>query len=163
MLYKNFLLTFMCICYAIPIFYVYCHYNCNNSVSNIICNENFKNIILLCMVFMGWWTLLYELERDDNISTIFIVLLLGCLYGLILYNETHIIHYVFAYGVFILILGFMINHCVLTQCNTILSLFLIINIAILFTIIIKIEENIFYSEVFYIFIFAMYYVFLHFL
>jgi hypothetical protein len=111
----------------------------------------------------GGGALLYELERDDNISTIFIVLLLGCLYGLILYNETHIIHYVFAYGVFILILGFMINHCVLTQCNTILSLFLIINIAILFTIIIKIEENIFYSEVFYILIFAMYYVFLHFI
>jgi hypothetical protein len=53
MLYKNFLLLFMLICYAIPIYYVYYHYNCNNSVSNIICNEDYKNVILFFMMLMG--------------------------------------------------------------------------------------------------------------
>jgi hypothetical protein len=163
MLYKDFLLCFMCICYAIPIYYVYYYYNCNNSVSNIICNENSKNIILFFMILMGYGTLLYELERSDLLSTIFISLLLVCLYGLILFNESNIIHYVFAYGVFMLILGFMLNHCIMTQCNFMLTIFLIINIVLLFTIIIKINENIFYSEVFYILIFAIYYIFLHFI
>ena len=62
---KHVLLSFMILCYLLPISYVYYNYSSNNSVSNIICNENCKKYVLFFMIFMGIGTILYELERND--------------------------------------------------------------------------------------------------
>ncbi len=113
---------------------------------------------------MGIGTLLYEYERNDLISQIIICILLISLYGLIFINETHKIHYFFAFLVFIAILGFMIRHCYLTNCHSILLLSLYFEIVTLLIIVIDIykNENIFYSEIFYILNFAFFYLYLYF-
>uniref|UniRef100_A0A6C0I153 Uncharacterized protein n=1 Tax=viral metagenome TaxID=1070528 RepID=A0A6C0I153_9ZZZZ len=160
---KNVLLIIMIFCYLLPIYYVYYNYNSNNSVSNIICDDNCKNYILFFMFLMGIATLLYEVERNDNYSQILICILLIGIYGLINVNETHIIHYIFAFLVFMAILLFMIRHCYLTNCDSILSFSLFLEIVALFHIIININENIFYGEIFYILNFAFYYLYLHFI
>ena len=161
---KNFLLSFMLFSYLLPILFVYYNYNSNNSLSNIICNNNCKNYILFFMFLMGSATLLYEYERNDLVSQIIICILLIGLYGLIYINETHKIHYFFAFLVFIAILVFMIRHCYLTNCQSILILSLYFEIVALLIIVIDINKNnnIFYSEIFYILNFAFFYLYLHF-
>ena len=163
MLNKDYFLLFMICCYLTPIILVYYYYNSNSSVSNIICNDDCKNIILFFMILMGGGTLLYELERNDNISTFLICLLLIGLYGLICINENNNIHYMFAFLVFVTILSFMIWHFYNKHCNHILLTSLLLEILTIFFIITNIEKNIFFGEVFYILNFAFYYLYLHFI
>ena len=160
---KNILLFIMIFFYLLPIYYVYLNYNSNKSVSNIICDDNCKNYILFFMVFMGIFTLLYELERNDNYSILLVGILLIGIYGLICVNETNTIHYVFAILVFIVILLFMFWHCYLTDCNIILLFSLFLEIFILLIIIMNIFGDIFYAEIIYILNFAFYYLSLHFI
>jgi len=160
---KNLLLSFMLLCYLSPILMVYYNYTSNNSVSNIICNNNCKHYILFFMFLMGIGTMLYELERNDMCSRIFMFLLLIGIYGVIYVNETNTIHYYFAFAVFISILFFMVRQCYLTNCDTILLSSLYLEILTLFFIIKNINENIFYGEIIYILNFAFYYLYLHFI
>ena len=161
----NLLLSLMLFSYFLPILFVFYNYNSNHSVSNIICNKNCRNYILFFMFLMGFGTLLYEYERNDWASLIIICILLIGLYGLIYINETRKIHYFFAFLVFIAILGFMIRHCYLTNCDSILILSLYLEIVTLLVIAIDINgnNNIFYSEIFYILNFAFFYLYLHFM
>jgi hypothetical protein len=160
---KNILLLFMIVCYLLPILFVYYNYDSNNSVSNIICNDNCKKYILFFMFLMGILTVLYEIERNDIYTQIIIFVLLIGIYGLIYINEKHIIHYLFAFIVFIAILFFMIRQCYLTKYNIILLLSLFLEIFILFIIIKNINKNIFHSEIIYILNFAFFYLYLHFI
>lgn len=160
---KNVLLSFMILCYLSPILFVYYNYNSNDSVSNIICNNNCKNYILFFMVLMGLGTVLYELERDDIYCQLIIGTLLIGIYGLICINETYTIHYFFAFLVFIGILFFMIRQCYLNNCDTILISSLYLEIIVLFYIIINLNDNIFYGEIVYILNFAFFYLYLHFI
>lgn len=161
--YKNVLLLFMLICYLLPIFYVYVYYDSNTSISNIICNEKLKYYILFFMWLMGIGTILYELERKDIYSQIFMYLLLIGIYVLIYVNENNIIHYVFAFLSFIVILFFMLRHCYLKDCNIILLSSLLLEFLILLYIVKNINKNIFYSEILYLLNFAFYYLYLHFI
>lgn len=153
----------MILCYLLPIMFVCYNYTSNNSVSNIICNNKCKHYILFFMFLMGVGTLLYELERNDKYSQIIIGVLLIGIYGLIYVNETHPIHYYFAFAVFIAILFFMIRQCYLTDCNIILMSSLYLEIITLFYILINLNDNIFYGEIVYILNFAFYYLYLHFI
>lgn len=150
--------------YFIPIFYVYKEYKENkNSVSSIICDQKCKNIILFFMFFMGVATFLYELERNDTLSTIIVSLMILCIFGLISINEKYKLHYIFAFIVFTSIFIFMTRHCYLTDCNYILLLSIMIQIILLITIIFNMADNnnIYHSEVFYILNFAFFYLYLH--
>jgi len=160
---KHVLLLFILVCYSLPIYYVYYHYNSNPSVSNIICNENCKYIILFFMALMGLGTILYEIERNDIYSIIFICALLTGIYGLIYINETHQVHYVFASLVFLSILCFMIRHCYLTNHAMILLVSFVLEVVMLFYMIVNINTNIFYGEIIYILNFAFFYIYLHFI
>ena len=153
----------MIISYIIHIFYVYKRYNDNTSLSNILCNEKYRNTILFFMGIMGIATILYEIERNDILSTMFILGLLLCIYGLLLYNEKTKIHYIFSIGAFINIFVFMGRHFYLTNYNNILGLLLLFSFGFLSPIIINLNGNIFYNEVSYVLIFAVYYMYLHYL
>ena len=98
------------------------------------------------------------LRQDSKLT----ILLIG-IYGLIYKNETHKIHYVFAFLVFMSILFFMTRQCYLKDCDVILSSSLFLEILTLFYIIININKNIFYGETIYILNFAFYYLYLHFI
>ena len=164
---KHILLLFMIFCYLIPIYFVYYHYKSNNSLSNILCYNKNKYLILFFMVLMGLGSILYEFNRNDKLSIIIISLLLIGIYGAICVNTKHIFHYIFTFIVFIAILFFMIRHCFLRNCNTILilSLFLAIFllIYILMNLLIDIKGKILISEIIYILNFAFFYLYLHFM
>jgi hypothetical protein len=159
---SNFLLFLMLLSYSIPIFYVYYNYSNNTSVSNIICQDNCQKIILLGMLLMGYFSILYEINRGGGLSLLLIILILIGIYGVILIKEDKKIHYMFAAIVFLSIIGFMINHCIITNCNF-LYLLLYIQIILLFITILNIETNIFYSELLLIVNFAIYYLYLHYI
>jgi hypothetical protein len=160
---RNYLLFFMIIFYIIPICYVYKFNNNSSSVSNIICNKNNKNTIIFFMGCMGIATMLYEIERNDLVSTISILFLLLCIYGVLLNNEKSKLHYIFAMGAFINIFIFMTWQFYLTKYNIILGWCLLSCFCLLLLFIIKINKNLFYNEVLYIIIFAFYYMYLHYL
>jgi len=161
-IYKNNLLFLMIVSYLIPIIIVYDNYKSNKSVSNIISNDNCKNTILLSMILMGFFTILYEIDRNNNISLFCIITLLICIYGVIYYNEKKKIHYNFALILFCCIILFMINHCYIEKC-TILYFSLIIQIILSIMTIKNIKYNIFYNEIILIINFAMFYLYLHFI
>ena len=156
----NILLFCMCICYCIPILHVYSNYNSNDSISSIICNENIKYIILYSILAMSIFTIQYELLRNNIYSVVCIISLFIGIFGLILYNPTTYLHYVFAFIAFISILGFMIIHCCVID-NNILYIIASIEIWLSIWIIITIWDDIFYNEVLFLFLFALFYLHLH--
>ena len=83
---KNYLLMFMIIVYIIMIFYVYFHYSNSPSVSHLICDNKHKYILFLFMSLIGIGGILYEIERKDTISILFIILLIIFLLSLILFQ-----------------------------------------------------------------------------
>jgi hypothetical protein len=159
---SNILLSLMLLSYSIPIIYVYYNYSNNTSVSSIICKDECQKVILFSMILMGYFTILYEINRGCSISIIFISLVLIGIYGVILIKEDEKIHYLFATIVFLSILGFMINHCIITSCDFLYFL-LYIQIMLLIITLLNIKTNIFYAEVFLIVNFAIYYIYLHYI
>lgn len=151
----------MLLSYSIPIFYVYYNYSNSTSVSSIICKEQCQKVILFSMILMGYFSILYEINRG-GLSLLFISLILIGIYGVILIKEDEKIHYIFATLVFLSIIGFMINHCIITGCDF-LYLLLYIQIILLIITVLNMKTNIFYSEVFLILNFALYYLYLHYI
>lgn len=134
------------------------------TVSSTLSDEKTNGIILASMLSMGFFTILYERERKDIVSFVSMLFILIGIYGVILIEETEPIHYIFASTVFISIMAFMFRNttsiylfllCIL---NFVLMLFLfgcilsIIHDHTLFLI----------SEIGFIGIFAIFYLFLHF-
>jgi hypothetical protein len=158
--YKNNLLFLIILTYIIPISIVYYSYSSNKCISNIITNDSCKNIILLFMILMGFFTILYEIERNNNISLFCIITLLLSIYGVIYYNEKNNIHYIFAFILFTSIIIFMYNHCCIEKCN-ILYISLIIQIILSILTVINIKRNIFNKEIILIINFALFYLYLH--
>ena len=162
---KNTLLLSMLLCYLFPITLVCRNYKCNNSVSNILCDNNCRNFILFFMGLMGIATMLYEFERNDIYSQILVFMILIGIYFLLLYDETYKIHIFFAGLIFACILLFMIRHISLKKYNKILLVSLIFAIMSTMFIIINMNNPIyfFYGEIAYILNFAFYYLYLHFI
>ena len=156
---KHFILLFMLIAYAIPISYVYMM-GSHESVSQIICSDSCQLMIMLSMLVMGWFTLWYEWERSDIISFMYITLLLVGIYGLLVMDESHTIHYVFATCVFISILGFMFHH---RHHHLLLTILVIIQLFFTCLLLYHINGDIFLPEILLIGNFAVYYLCLHFM
>jgi hypothetical protein len=159
---KDKLLLFIIFYYLIPILYIYSHYDNNHAVSNIICNNNCKSIILFSMFAMSFIVILYELQRYNIIPFVFILFLLfGCI-GLVLFDETTMTHYFMTTIVFISILGFMIFYSYIMN-NFILWILFGLQYIFLSIILYYIHANIFYGEVAFILNFGLFYILLHFL
>ena len=159
---KDLLLLCMVFSYIIAIIYCYRKYSCSYSVSNMICGNNCNNIVLASMIFMGIFTILYEIARNDNISLACIVSLLIGIYGVIKIDETNNTHYVFAAVVFLSIICFMINHYYVTACDILYFLLFLQILFLCFTIINITSYSLFiYGEILFILNFAVFYLYLH--
>lgn len=165
MLIKNILLLLMLISYMIPIIYVKIFFNMNSSISDIISNEKnggVNKIVLIPMILMGFFTILYEINRKDIISFIIIIFLLIGIMGVIFINIQNSLHFFYAFIVFISIISFMIYHTLIIKSNILFNM-VYMNLLLMDYIIIKINDNIFYHEVLYILIFGVFYILLHFM
>jgi hypothetical protein len=112
---------------------------------------------------MNIFTILYEIERKDNISLLIIIFLLIGIYGVIFIKEENNIHFVFAGIVFLAIISFMIKHFLfLKKENDILFVLLLLQALLFIITLSNLDNNIFFLEVFYIITFAVFYIVLHF-
>ena len=160
MINKNdILLLLILITYIIPIFYVFNEYKNNPSISNIICDDKNKYIIFFSMVIMGFFTILYELNRSST-SLICIILLLFGICGVIFIYESLIVHYFFALIVFSSIMYFMYYYCKCIN-DFMLHFTFMLQINFIMLIVSNLGNN-FFGEVFFILNFAAFYLLLHF-
>jgi hypothetical protein len=113
---------------------------------------------------MNIFTILYEIERKDDISLLIIIFLLIGIYGVIFIKEENNIHYVFAAIVFLAIISFMVKHflCNKKKGNDILFILLLLQSMLFIITLSNLNNNIFFLEVFYIITFAVFYIVLHF-
>jgi len=116
------------------------------------------------MIIMNIFTILYELERKDDILLIIIIFLLIGIYGVIFIKEENNIHFVFAAIVFLAIISFMVKHfiCSKKKENDILFILLFLQSLLFIITLSNLDNNIFFLEVFYIITFAVFYIVLHF-
>jgi len=161
---QNIYLSCMIICYIIPILIISYIYNENPTLSNILCNnkcqsQTFIGFLIAFFIF----TILYENERNDPFSLYYILVLIASIIGLIYYDESNTVHYIFAGIAFIAILSFMIYHIPQSK-SPLLHYSLILQIGLFIYILFHVyyrEPIIFRSEVLYIANFAAYYLILH--
>jgi len=112
---------------------------------------------------MNIFTILYEIERKDNISLVIIIFLLIGIFGVIFIKEEDNIHYVFAAIAFLSIMTFMVKHFICNKKeNDILFILLSLQSLLFIITLSNLENNIFFLEVFYIITFAIFYIVLHF-
>jgi len=115
------------------------------------------------MIVMNIFTILYEIERKDNISLLIIIFLLIGIYGVIFIKEQNNIHYVFAGIVFLAIISFMVKHFICNKKeNDILFILLSLQSLLFIITLSNLDNDIFFLEVFYIITFAVFYIVLHF-
>jgi len=160
----NILLLCLIATFLFMVVYIYCNYCKNPSISNIITSDDCKYIILVGMIIMNIFTILYELERKDDISLIIIIFLLIGIYGVIFIKEENNIHFVFAAIVFLAIISFMVKHFIYIKKkeNDILFILLFLQSLLFIITLSNLDNNIFFLEVFYIITFAVFYIVLHF-
>lgn len=160
----NILLLCMITTFLFLVAYIYCNYCKNPSISNIITSDDCKYIILVGMIIMNIFTILYEIDRKDNISLLIIIFLLLGIYGVIFIKEENNIHYIFAAIVFLAIMSFMVKHfiCKKKKGNDILFILLLLQSLLFIITLFNLDNNIFFLEVFYIITFAVFYIVLHF-
>lgn len=103
---------------------------------------------------------MYEYQRKDKYSLIYIITLLIGIYGVLFYNEGYSIHYLFAFIVFISITIFMFHHCI-KSCDKILYILSFMQFILLCITIWYIDSDILLSETLFIINFAVYYIYLH--
>jgi lysylphosphatidylglycerol synthetase-like protein (DUF2156 family) len=173
--YQNLLLFLMLSSYSYPIYIVTKSYNENTTtVSNIICNIENTNITF-SFYLMGFFTLLYEYSRNDNLSLFYIFILLIALIGLLNTIDYSLYHLYFAITAFFSIFTFMFHNSSRIK-NYILetSLFFEIIICLYIVLSTNIEKcviserarkelNIFIPELLLISNFGFFYIYLHYL
>jgi len=150
----------------------YC-YTGNNTVSNILCDSKINDLIIFLVIILGLSHFFYEMNNNDMISILLICLLYINLYGLTIKNEDYVIHYIFCIIVFMSLLLFMLRQYYIVEFDYILLSSLVLEIVMgiyLFYMILKffmkgmkIKINIFFLELFYIFNFVFFIVWLHFI
>jgi hypothetical protein len=162
MFVKNLLLLAMMLIYMYVIYKVssYYKYEIDGSISSIIKNEECSQVVFVNMILMGIVTLFYEVLRYDICSFISICFLLIGIYGVIIYDHSNTIHFVYCFIVFTSILVFMYNHCYKKSNKLILYLSLYLQQILCAAVFL--QTNIMNCEIYLLANFAVFYIYLHF-
>ena len=158
---KDILLLGMLLSYGYTIYSVNNYYKeTDNSISSIIKESECNSKVFFSMCVMGVLTIIYEILRYNILSFISIVSLLIGIYGVIKYDYTLQIHFLYCFIVFISILIFMYNNCYLKK-N--LFLFVLLYLQEIMGALTFLENNIINMEIYLLGNFALFYIYLHFL
>lgn len=159
---QHLLLASMILCYLIPILIVYgLHSTETPSISNIICSDSTRPIILGSMLAMAICTLLYESNRKDPISFATILCLLLALTGVILTDESNVLlHYSLAGLVFLSMVLFLYHHSRRLN-NAVLYGMVLAELAFIVHTLYCIQGSIFLSEALLLGGFALGYLYVH--
>lgn len=152
----------MLISYTMPIIYVIRQFQTDTTLSDIICDETCNNTILFYMTIMGIFTILYEIQRKDMESIVYISILLLSIYGLLKYGPETITHFLFAITSLFAIFIFMVHHSYQTNAPILFGC-TFANYLIILAMIIIVKDDIIICECAYLFFFTVFYLYLHFL
>jgi len=155
-LFISMMLIYMYVIYKVSSYYI----TTDDSISSIIKNEECNKIVFQNMIIMGIVTIFYEVFRSDISSLFSICFLLFGIYGVIIYEHTNIIHFVFCFIVFISILIFMWNHCLKKNHK---FLYLLLYFQQILCAAVFLQTNIISCEIFLLANFAVFYIYLHFI
>jgi len=159
---QNALFLSMILTYMYVIYNVYNYYTINDgSISSILKNKDCNQIVFTNMTIMGLITIFYELLRYDIFSFFSIVAILIGIVGVLFYDHTNIIHFVYCFVVFTSILVFMFHHCYKKGNN--LLLYLSFYIQEILCAVIFLQTNIINCEIYLLANFAFFYIYLHFI
>ena len=157
----NHVLLLCMICsYLFPIYIVYLRYVNNFSISSIICDKECNKDIIKWMIIMGFFTILYEIVRNDYISIILIILLLIGIIGVLNTKEESKIHILFSIIAFGSIILFMYYFTCIYY-DKIMNLLFYLQIFFGIISVMFIKTNIFYAEALSLLNFAIFYLYLH--
>jgi hypothetical protein len=157
---KHGLLLYMIGVYSYTIYNVYIHYeSTDQSISSILKNEKCNSCVFNSMTRMCLTVLLYEWIRNDALSMRAVLLLIGGIYGILIFDYTRALHYVFCFAVFVSILVFMVHHTIKWN-RPWLYVSLLLEIVLAIATISKTE--ILRNEIYLLANFAAFYVYLHF-
>jgi hypothetical protein len=161
MFVQNVLFLTMLGIYANVIYNVYHHYTIfDGSISSILKQKECNEYVLPYMTLMGLVTLVYEFIRRDIVSFVSILVLLIGIYGVIVYDNTMFIHYIYGFLAFISILCFMIYHCYRNNKNKIF--FFSVFIQLFLFIMLFLQTQILHCEIYLLLNFAFFFIYLHF-
>lgn len=156
---QNFLFLSMISVYVYVIYIVYNYYTKNDgSISSILQNNDCNKIVFTNITIMNLLTIFYELLRFDVLSFFSIVFIVIGIYGVLLYDHTQSIHFIFCFIVFISILLFMYNHCYKKHH---IILYLSLYIQEILCAKIFLDTNIINCEIYLLANFAFFYTYLH--
>ena len=166
--WSNLFLICMINVYIFTIILLYLTYRENNSISSIISDKKCNTLLFFLFCLMSIFTILYEVQRNNLYSLVFITILLVNLCGIICIDETITTHYVCAGLIFVTIICFM-SHWAFQKNLTVLFFSLICQLIVsswlLYSLVIvnknRNRENILCSEIFLLCNFAGFYLYLH--
>ncbi len=164
---SSILLSCMALSYLLPIGCVGYHYQSekNDSISSVLNMPECQMTIFGGMVSMGIFTLWYEWERGPILSFITMICILIGIYGVILIKEDTSIHYLFGALIFFGMIVFMGIHSSVFPHRSVA--YGMIGVHSLFSLILiglcMINCDIFLCEVVLVLLFAVYYLYLHYL
>lgn len=151
----------MIITYLYVIYKIYNYYTINDgSISSILENKHCNEVVFKNMTIMNILTICYELLRCDLISFFSIFFVVIGIYGVLLYEQTNNMHFVYCFIVFISILIFMYNHC--CKKNHII-LYLSLYTQQILCAVIFLQTNLINCEIYLLANFAFFYTYLHFI
>ena len=157
------LLLLMCIAYGITIYFVYKAYINNYSISSIVCDNECNKFIITSMSIMCFFTMLYELYRNESYVTLLsIMFLIIGIMGVLHSNEKEMRHFIYATIVFVSILVFMFYMSYIYN-YLILQISFYLQITLTMTMLLTIKNNIFFAEVFALMNFMIFYFYLHYI
>ena len=138
------LLLLMCIAYGITIYFVYKAYINNYSISSIVCDNECNKFIITSMSIMCFFTMLYELYRNESYVTLLsIMFLIIGIMGVLHSNEKEMRHFIYATIVFVSILVFMFYMSYIYN-YLILQISFYLQITLTMTMLLTIKNNIFF-------------------
>ena len=130
------------------------------SISKVITEPENQKPIFAIMCVMAASTIAYEWNRKNNCSFGCILSVLCGVFGVIWFEENTLIHYGFAWLVFCSILCFMYIH---RSKHLVLSPLLAMQLTIAEILLLQFNNNILVWEILFLFVFAVYYLTLHFI
>jgi hypothetical protein len=154
------LLVLIGIFYCAPILYVCCHYSGHKSISHITYKNNIQYIVLYLITLLTIFIIPYELLRTNSYSILFVICMMIGIFGCMIYKRLQFLHYVYAGIGCLFIVLFMLYHSIMRN-DSVLYTITIIELLLYISMIIYFNDHIFYNEFIFLFLFGVFYVYLH--
>ena len=136
-------------------------YKNHHSLSYVLCNRKNNNFIILIIFLMGICSFIYELKKNDQYSICIMSTFLISVFFIICYTPEYFEHYIFASLMTICVFSFIMYHCYKNNSNNLMKCFILVEVILIILYLTNVI-NFYFTEILFLFIFAMFICFKHF-